>query len=337
MTTLSVPKLDDEAGRLAALRRYEIIDTESEQEFEDIIGLVRSFFGLPIAAISLLDANRQWFKASVGLVETETPRSVAFCHYTAESARTMAVEDATRDPRFAANPLVTAQPGIRCYLGVPLTTPDGYNIGTLCVLGTEPRSFTPTDEEVLKNFGRLVISQMELRLLAQRDALTDTLSRAAFEQVLRAAFRQSKSDGTAMSLLMMDIDRFKSINDEFGHPVGDLVIKAVAQAAIGGLRRTDHIGRLGGEEFGALLKGASLVATAEIAERMRRAVSQLQIPELRGARLTVSVGAAGCHESIRDVKDWIATADAALYEAKRTGRNRVVEAPGAATIQSRCA
>lgn len=220
MTSLSVPKLNDEAGRLAALRRYEMIDTEAEQEFEDIIGLVRSFFGLPIAAISLLDANRQWFKASVGLAGAETPRSVAFCHHTIESARTMAVEDATRDPRFAANPLVTAPPRIRCYLGVPLTTPDGYNIGTLCVLGTQPRSFTPAEEEVLKNFGRLVMSLMELRLLAQRDALTGTLGRTAFEQVLRAAFRQCKNDDAAMSLLMMDIDHFKSINDEYGHRGG---------------------------------------------------------------------------------------------------------------------
>ena len=180
----SQPKLTDERGRLAALYRYEILDTNPETDFEDIVRVVKAVFGVPMVAITLIDTDRQWFKARTGLDVLQTPRSMAFCDHTIRSTGALGVEDATQDPRFAANPLVTGEPGIRCYLGVPLTTPDGYNLGSLCIIGTEPRHFTPADKEVLHEFGRLVMSKMELRMLARRDALTGALSRRAFEEHL---------------------------------------------------------------------------------------------------------------------------------------------------------
>ena len=126
MIYIATPKLDDEAGRIAALHHYELLDTDPEREFEDIIRLVKGVFAVPMAAISLVAEERQWFKAAAGLGDTTgTPRSVAFCHYTIQGTGAFVVEDAPSHPLFAGNPLVTGAPGIRCYLGAPRTTSGG--------------------------------------------------------------------------------------------------------------------------------------------------------------------------------------------------------------------
>lgn len=320
----SNPKLTEEAGRLAALDRYEILDTDPEREFDDIIGLVKGVFGVPMAAISLIAEDRQWFKAKTGLDAPETPRSVAFCHYTIEGMKPYAVADATRDPVFAANPLVTGVPHIRCYLGVPLTTPEGYNVGSLCILGHEPRAFSDAEGDMLAGFGRLVVSQLELRALARRDALTGALSRHAFEDALRAA--SAEPVAAPLSLLLFDIDHFKSVNDRFGHPTGDIVLRAVVRAINGELRSTDRLGRLGGEEFGILLTGTGHDAACTLAERVRRRVAGLALSPLQGRAVTLSCGVASWNAGRESIAGWIAAADTALYAAKRAGRDQVVPA-----------
>ena len=124
-------KFEDEAGRLLALRRYGVLDTAREKNFDVITSLVREVLGVPICAISLIDESRQWFKAIVGLNADGTAREFAFCDHTIRSPGCFVVEDAGADPRFAANPLVTGYPKIRSYAGAPLLTPDGYNGGAL--------------------------------------------------------------------------------------------------------------------------------------------------------------------------------------------------------------
>ncbi len=324
MMHIATPKLSDEAGRLAALYRYEILDTDPEHAFEDIVRVVKSVFDVPIVAISLIDADRQWFKAGTGLGVSETARSLAFCDHTIRSTAPLEVEDAAQDPRFEFNPLVTGAPGIRCYLGVPLTTPDGYNVGSLCIIGNQPRSFTPEDREVLQNFGRLVVSTMELRLLARRDLLTGALSRRAFEERLREVVSAPAPTKLPMTLLMLDLDHFKSVNDRFGHPTGDLVLAAVADAIRTCLRPADRLGRLGGEEFGVLLTDIGPNEAYTLATRIRKKVEKLSLPCLEGQRISLSCGMAHWQEQKRkDVIGWITAADIALYAAKRYGRNRV--------------
>lgn len=326
MTHMSAIKLDDEPGRIAALYRYEILDTDPEQGFEDITRLVRTLFNVPIAAISLVDVSRQWFKSIHGLPASETPRSVAFCDYTIRSATPLAVEDATQDPRFAANPLVTGAPAIRCYLGVPLTTPEGYNLGALCIIGPEPRSFGPADEQVLANFARLVVSQMELRMMARRDMLTGALTRRAFSDALEAAALEAAAEDAPASLILFDIDHFKYVNDRWGHPAGDEVLRRVAEVIAGELRPADRLGRLGGEEFGVLAKGIEARDAHALADRIRQAVASLQVPCLGGHVVTLSGGLAQWHPSRPDQAAWVAAADVVLYAAKRSGRNTIVDA-----------
>ncbi len=318
-----LPKLADEPARLAALRRYEILDTAPEQEFDQVVSLVKAIFAVPMAFVSLVDADRQWLKAASGAPRGETPRSLTFCDQTIRSVRPLAVEDASQDPRFAQNPFVLPEGGIRCYLGAPLTTPDGYNVGTLCVVGTEARTFTAADGEILAGFAKLVVSQLEMRMLARRDALTGALTRRAFEEDLRLAARESWAP---MALVLLEIDHFKVDNDRFGHPAGDKVLQHVAWLIQDILRPTDRFGRLGGEEFAILMRETTPGDALTLAGHVRGAVAALRLPVLNGDHVTLSAGLAPWRPEHRDCAAWIAAADMALYAAKRSGRNRVVVA-----------
>lgn len=313
--------LDDEAGRLRALRRYNALDSAPEAGFDELVALVRRIFGTRIAAISLIDEDRQWFKAIDGLDLTETPRDISFCTHALRQSGAMAVPDATQDARFQVNPLVTEAPGLRCYLGVPLTTPDGYNVGTICTLDTEPRPFSPEDCATLEGIARLAVSMLEMRQAVRRDALTGATTRRGFEQLLETAVAAGGGD----TLLMLDIDHFKAVNDDFGHLTGDLVLKRVAEEIMAVIRPEDTLGRLGGEEFGILLKAMGQAEAARMAEQVRSAISAIVLPELRGRKVTVSLGLAALRPGWQ-TKDWIGKADDALYVAKRAGRNCIAPA-----------
>ncbi len=155
----------DEKARLAALRRYAVLDTPPEAPFDRIARLAARWFDAPIALITFVDEDRQWFKASVGFGRDETDLDRSFCMYTIRDEGVMVVEDATQDERFADNPLVTGDPGIRFYAGAPLTTPDGYRIGSVCVIDTAPRALDdPSSRETLQDLADMAMDQMQSRV-----------------------------------------------------------------------------------------------------------------------------------------------------------------------------
>ncbi|HYC05210.1 MAG TPA: GAF domain-containing sensor histidine kinase [Azospirillaceae bacterium] len=158
----------NDGDRLRALNRYDILDSEPEEAFDRITRLASSLLDAPIALVSLVDAARQWFKSRVGLDAVETPREFAFCHHAIQAEGLFVVSDATRDQRFAANPLVTGAPDIRFYAGAPLVTGDGHRLGTLCVIDREPRSLSARDAAILSDLAALVMDEMELRLAGYR-------------------------------------------------------------------------------------------------------------------------------------------------------------------------
>lgn len=315
-------KLHDEPGRLAALRRYDILDTGAEEEFEQIIQLVQRIFNMPMAAVTLIDSDRQWFKARRGLNVPETPRSMAFCHYTIATSEGLAVEDAEQDPRFAGTPLVVGAPHIRSYLGAPLRTPEGYQVGALCIIGNETRRFSAEDREILRRFSEIVVSQMELRQLASRDSLTGALTRRAFDQAVFEALEAHRKTSAGAALAIIDIDYFKRVNDVHGHGCGDAVLVAVTAALVDALGPRGIIGRLGGEEFGVLIESADTALVATLAERLRAAVAAVALPGL-DIRVSASIGVACLVPQIGTAEAWMHAADMALYAAKAGGRDRV--------------
>ena len=154
----------DELARQRALDTYHILDTMPEDAYDDIVRLASMLCGTPTALVSLLDRDRQWLKARIGLDLTETPRDVAFCdHAIRDPQSLLEVTDATRDPRFADNPFVTADGGIRFYAGVPLVTPSGAAVGTVCVIDTQPRELEPGQRAALASLARLTMNLLEYR------------------------------------------------------------------------------------------------------------------------------------------------------------------------------
>lgn len=153
MTPAPIPA--DEAERLSALRALLLLDTPPEERFDRLARFVAEQLDVPIALLTLVDGQRQWFKARVGLDATETPRDISFCGHAIMKNDLFIVEDASRDPRFSDNPLVTGEPHIRFYAGAPLSAPGGHRIGTLCVIDTVPRTLGPVELSILDALRRL--------------------------------------------------------------------------------------------------------------------------------------------------------------------------------------
>lgn len=160
---MSFPVPANETERLRALRSYKILDTKPEERFDELTQLAAIICDAPISLITLLDADRQWFKSRVGLDVEETPRAQAFCTHAIMQPELFVVPDATKDERFAHNTLVTGDPRIRFYAGAPLATADGHLLGTLCVIDRKPRTLTENQKTALQILGRQVIANMELR------------------------------------------------------------------------------------------------------------------------------------------------------------------------------
>jgi diguanylate cyclase (GGDEF)-like protein len=315
-------KLQDEAGRLAALDRYGILDTQPEAKFDKITALVRTVLNVPMAAVSLIGSDRQWLKSRQGIAVSEAPRDVSFCTHTIQARKPMVVADAKIHPLFAAHPGVTGEPFIRSYLGIPLSSPDGYNIGALCAVDTKPRDFDASQIQIMTNLAALVMDEMELRLIAQTDFLTGALTRRAFIGELDRAWARFARENEPAAILLLDIDHFKAINDALGHAAGDTVLATVASCCGDKVRAGDAFGRIGGEEFAILLANVTADEAAHTAERFRAAIERLNLASFPAVQVTASIGVSSLTTDVSSMDAWLARADAAMYAAKQSGRNR---------------
>jgi diguanylate cyclase (GGDEF)-like protein len=346
----------NERERLAALLGYEVLDTNPDDIFDDFTRLASLICEAPTAMISLVDADRQWFKSRVGMDLTETPREDAFCaHAIMDPDEVMVVADALADSRFADKPLVTGPHQMRFYAGAPVVTAAGYAVGTVCVMDTVPRELSTTQVEALKILSVRVAAQLEMNkqvtglehqvlkqdghreLLEQhqrememsqarltREAETDALTGLANRRTLKLTLSNEFSHATwraaKLSVVMIDVDHFKAFNDDFGHIAGDEVLVALAECISSASRGSDTVARYGGEEFIVVLPHTGTAGALVIAERIRRAV---EASPWKHRPVTVSAGAATLDPHMESFVDLVNAADKALYEAKSAGRNVV--------------
>lgn len=325
----AAPPPADEAARLSVLRSYGVLDAPADPVLDDMTRLAARIAGTPIGLVSLLDRDRQWFMARHGIERRETPRSLAFCgHAILDPSRVLVVPDAAADSRFADNALVNGAPHIRFYAGTPLLGPERQPLGTLCVIGQEPRPFSGEQAESLEILGRAVVTTLELhrslarmRNLAMTDPLTGLANRRALEQHLVRVIAAGERDRRPFALLLLDLDGFKAVNDREGHAAGDRLLQAAAGVLAATLRGTDTIARIGGDEFAVVLDTRAVEETAAAAERLRVALAGHAVHAT--ANVTVSIGAAIFKRPPVDPAAALAAADAELYAAKRAGRNCV--------------
>ncbi|MCP5084373.1 MAG: sensor domain-containing diguanylate cyclase [Alphaproteobacteria bacterium] len=314
-----------EARRLATLREYDILDTGPEEAFDRITRLAQSALRLPIVLVSLVDENRQWFKSRVGLEPQETPREVSFCSHAIQQDPPFIIPNALLDDRFADNPLVTGSPHIRFYAGVPLKMKDGSNLGTLCAIDTKPCVLTDTELSILSDLAQLVVDELELRQLATTDSLTGALTRRSFEAELDGELDRSKRYKHNASLILLDLDHLKGVNDSFGHAAGDAVLRNAANLSKAALRNVDVFGRVEGDQFAILLPETGRIGALNVVERLRHEIKT--VPTSMGnsiITITASFGVTVAAETDRTGHGMLRRARDALREAKGGGTNRIL-------------
>lgn len=333
----------DEADRLASLRQLNVLDTPIEERFERITRLTRRLLNVPVAVVSLVDGDRQWFKSIQGACAVQTPRAVAFCGHAILSDEVMVVPDARIDPRFAGNPLVEGETQVVFYAGCPLRGPEGHRVGVLCAIDHQPRSLSEEDLSLLGDLAAITESELRMEamsvthreMVAQVDAerrrsmidpVTRLWNRQSITEILAREFERARRGGVPLGVVMADIDNFKQINDRHGHLAGDQILRQVSRQLLRAVRPYDSVGRFGGDEFLLVLPGCPLPQLQAIAARLQQCMAaDASASETGELRPTMSFGAASVTpEQSGSPRAAIQAADAALYRAKRTGRDRVV-------------
>jgi diguanylate cyclase (GGDEF)-like protein len=326
---------------LAALKSLGILGTPPEERFDRITRMATQLLNAPIALVSLVADDHQWFKSAQGIDTRTTSRDISFCGHAIAHDGPFIVEDATADERFSGNPMVVQEPRIRAYAAHPIQVGEGgHRVGTLCVIDVEPRRFTSDDVTNLRDLAAIVeteihrgvLTEIRSELLTERaelerkamiDPLTRLWNRGAVMDLLDRELGRARR-GTPVSVGMIDADHFKSVNDTYGHPVGDEVLREIAARIRSAIRDCDDVGRYGGEEFLVLLSNCDERYAHVAGERIRSRIARTPFVTTAGPlNVTVSIGIATYGPDPTPGDALVAACDRALYAAKDRGRNRV--------------
>lgn len=341
---LRIPRPDNDSERVAALAGYNLLDSAEDEDFDLLAEVAAELCGAPFAFVSLVDADRVWHKAAAGAgreqLPGEEPRDESYCSWTVLQDGVLEIPDLRADPRTAQMAATLHPVGLRMYAGASLMTADGFRVGTLCVLDTRPRSLTARQQVLLVRLARQVVALMELRQrdrelgsalaamqrLASEDGLTGLMNRRALIEALHREVERCRRYGSPLSVVMLDIDHFKDVNDRHGHAMGDAVLRGVAATVREGLRAVDLAGRYGGEEFCLVLPDTDAAGAQTVTEGLRAAIAARPYEDTeRSVLVTASFGiAVFSKEHPLQPDELLRAADAALYIAKTSGRNRVV-------------
>ncbi len=308
----------EESRRLATLHALNILDTAAEERFDRLTRLASKLFDMPMAAVSLLDVNRAWFKSCVGADAASVPRDIAFCNHALSEETVLLVPDMAADPRFSTNPLVINNPNYRFYVGCPLRMPDGSVMGTLCLLDTRPRHFSQEDIASLRDLAGMAEQELAALSMASTDELTGISNRRGFMALGRHALAISQRTQRPAMLMMFDLDQFKQVNDEFGHAEGDQVLKEFATLLVSVFRSSDVIARWGGDEFLVMLSNADQSGWRAALARFQDELAAFNRRHARSYQVACSTGTLLIEPQQRkSLSALLAEADALMYAAKQ--------------------
>lgn len=328
--------------RLANIRSLDLFYTPIEERFERITRLARRALHVPVAAITLVNGDKQWFKSVAGWTVAELPRAHGLCHLTVGAKALTVIGDTTTDPRSAASPIVVRAPHFRAYAGAPIGGESGAAAGTFCVFDVRPRRFSAGDRQCVLDLAAMTESELfsdrlsdahaELTAklgMARREAMMDSLTRLwnrrGSSVLLKAALAKADEGGMPVSIALLDLDNFKRVNDTYGHQTGDEVLRKVAARMVGAVRNDDVVCRLGGDEFLIVMTDTVAAVASSIVERVRSVVTETALAT-RDGNIPMSVSV-GCTVRVphdpASLEALLERADQALLQSKAAGRNRV--------------
>ncbi len=312
---------DDESTRLADLHALAVLDTAPEERFDRVTRVARTLFDMPLALVSLVDADRQWVKSGTGDYHRESSRETSFCGHAILSEDIMVVPDAAADPRFHDNPMVTGEPYVRFYVGRPLKVNGRSKVGTLCLMDSRPREFGDHERLLLEDLALMAEQELTAVSMATTDRLTGLLNRQGFELLASQSLRMCQRMKRPASLLFFDMDRFKQINDQFGHEEGDRALRTFASVLTQSFRGSDLIARLGGDEFVALLIDAPAEGLDEALSRFRKRLAEEGDHDGPPYELRCSIGHAE-YDPVQEpsLTTLLAEADRLMYSDKAARR-----------------
>lgn len=304
----------DETVKLQSLHSLRILDSVPEERFKRITRMAQRLFDVDVCLVSFVASDRQWFKAKQDLDACANSRDISSLGHASYDEELLVVEDTLIDQRFADDPLVTDDPHIRFYAGYPIHAPNGQRIGKICLVDAEPRRFSTSDEQTLKDFAALVDDEFASSSRIHVDELTGIANRRGFMTVARHVLPLCTRNGLGVELLFFDLDGFKQFNDEFGHDVGDRALQLFAKSLLKGFRSADVVARLGGDEFAVMMAGARAFSQRALkAMRARIDSMQHELP----MRLKWSVGRVRYDKSSHgSIEEFLAEADKRMYADK---------------------
>lgn len=317
---MKAPRLpQNEQERIATLRALHILDSPSETRFDSITRITQKYFNVPMALVSLVDEKRQWFKSRIGVEAKETPRDISFCGHAILDPKPFIINDARLDDRFYDNPLVTGEPHIRFYAGMPIKAYNGHTLGTLCIMDTEPRTLSDDELTIFVDLAHLIENELSAVIHSNTDFLTGILNRRGFELVADNRLKLCAREQTQASLVFIDLDKFKLINDNFGHKQGDRVLTAFAEQLKHTFRDSDIIARLGGDEFVVLVSNMSTAAVCKLADRLENAILSLNKSNMFEFEILFSYGVIEyqSHEHF-SIRTLLEDGDKLMYQAKHS-------------------
>ncbi|EOG5905807.1 diguanylate cyclase [Vibrio vulnificus] len=310
-------KPDNEPQRIADLHSLHILDTAAEERFDRVTRIARRLFDVPIALVSLVDEDRQWFKSCFGLNASETPRDISFCGHAILGTDTLIVEDASLDARFADNPLVTGEPHIRFYAGVPLMFEHSSCLGTLCIIDSKPRTLNEDERLDLIDLAKMAERELAATHSAAIDDLTQISNRRGFMTLAKKSMAYCEVGDYPYSIAYLDLNGFKPINDQFGHQEGDRALKAFADTMKKSFRESDVFARLGGDEFVVFMSGASRSVAQIAIQRFTEALQRYNQSANRGYDLSFCAGIVSVEPDANiSLDELLSQADKAMYQQK---------------------